>query len=185
MPDCPGAKMNFFGTKTTYMSFLTGCAGVHFDNGGITLSEGLARPLKIAQLPFQKATVELSLEGKGKFARKLLVNGKPIVGSLKIPISLLKGKTKIVFERTRKAPAHPVILSLFGGEIQKVSVDKNGLLQAVVFGDAPAWLRYYSRKPAKVLFNASELEGPYDSATGEGKVLLPLRSEAATVHIEQ
>jgi len=184
-PDCAGYKLSFFGTKTTYMTFLTGCAGLHFDVGGITFSEGLARPLKITQLPFRKAALNLSLKGRGKFASKLLVNGKPLVGSLKIPITLLKGKVTIVHERTEKAPSYPVILSLFGAEIRKVGVDKKGCLQAVVFGNTPAWLRYYSRERAKVHFNGCEINGEYDASTCEGKVLLPLSSEVATIRVEK
>jgi len=181
--DCAGQKMNFFGTKTTYMAFLTGCAGLHFDSGGITLSEGLARPLKISRVPFRKAVLDLSLGGKGKFARRLLVNGKSVAGSLKIPITLLKGKVDIVFERVEKNPAHPIILSLYGAEIRKVGVDRRGGVQAVVFGNTPAWLRYYSRKPATVLFDGREIHGEYDPTTREGKVLLPLASSAVAIEI--
>ena len=182
-PDNIGSKMNFFGTKTTYMAFLTGCAGVHFDSGGITLSEGLARPLEISRLPFRKASLHLSLKGRGKFARKLVANGKPVVGSMKIPITLLKGSVEV--ERTDKAPAHPVILSLYGAEIRKVAIGRAGRLHAVVFGNTPAWLRYYSRKPAKVLLEGREISGQYDPATREGKALLPLSSAAVAVEIAE
>jgi hypothetical protein len=182
-PDRFGSKMNFFGTKTTYMTFFVGCAGIHFDNGGITLSEGLARPLKVTQVPFRKASLDFTLKGKGKFARRLSVNGKPVTGSLKIPGTLLKGRVTIAHERTEKAPAHPVILSLYGAEIRKVGVDRAGRLQATVAGNVPAWLHYYSRKPATIRFNGHELQGEFDAATGEGKVLLPLASSTATVEI--
>jgi hypothetical protein len=182
-PDRLGSKMNFFGTKTTYMTFFVGCAGMHFDRGGITLSEGLARPLRVRQVPFRQAVLDLSVKGKGKFARRLLVNGKPLVGSLKIPITLLKGKVSIVHERTEKAPAHPVILSLYGAEIRKVKIDRGGRLQAVVSGSTPAWLHYYSRKLAAVLFDGREIKGEYNASTREGKVLLPLSASAATIEI--
>jgi len=182
--DWHGKKMSFFSTKTTYMAFLNGCAGIHFDNGGVTLSEGLARPLHISQLPFQKATLDLNLKGKGKFIRKLLVNGKSLMGSLKIPIHLLKGKVKIVFERTEKAPLHPVLRSLYGAEIRKVTIDNTGRLEAVVFGHTPVWLQYYSRKPARIMFNGRELSGEYDAKRREGKVLLPLSSLSATIEIK-
>jgi hypothetical protein len=181
--DCTGSKMNFFGTKTTYMAFFTGCAGLHFDVGGVTLSEGIARPLKIRRLPFGKATLDFSLKGKGKFAGKLLVNGKPLVGSLKIPITLLKGKVNVSHERTKQAPAHPVILSLYGAEVKKVGIDRSGNLQAVVVGNTPAWLRYYSRTSATILFDGREIKGGYDRATREGKVLLPLSSSPARLEI--
>jgi hypothetical protein len=181
--DCTGSKMNFFGTKTTYMAFFTGCAGIHFDAGGITLSEGIARPLKIGQVPFRGAKIDFAIEGKGKFAGKLLVNGKPVVGSLKIPMALLKGKVAVRFQRTQKAPAHPVILSLYGAEVRKVDVDKSGKLQATVFGNTPAWLHYHSPRASKVLFDGSEIGGEYDRASREGKVLLPLTSAPAKIEI--
>jgi hypothetical protein len=182
-PDRLGSKMNFFGTKTTYMTFFVGCAGIQFDRGGITLSEGLARHLRVARVPFRKAMLDLSVKGKGQFARRLLVNGKPLVGSLKIPITLLKGKVSIVHERTEKAPAHPVILSLYGAEIRTVKMDRDGRLRAVVVGDVPAWLHYYSRKPAAVLFDGREIKGDYNASIREGKVLLPLSSSPATIEI--
>jgi hypothetical protein len=182
-PDQLGGKMNFFGTKTSYMTFFTGCAGMHFDKGGITLCEGMTRLLKVRQLPFHQAVLNVSLKGKGKFACRLLVNGKAVVGSLKIPLTLLKGKVTISHERTEKAPAHPVILSLYGAEIRKVKMERNGDLQAVVFGNTPAWMHYYSRKPARIHFNGREINGEYNATTREGKILLPLSSSEAAIEI--
>jgi hypothetical protein len=182
-PDCCGSKMNFFGTKTTYMTFFIGLAGIHLDNGGVTLSEGRARPLRVDQVPFRKALLNFSIKGKGKFAARLLVNGKRVVGSLKVPITLLKGKVSIVHERTGNAPAHPVIRSIYGAELHQVEIDKNGHLRAVVSGDVPAWLQYYSRKPVVVRLGGRKISGDYDAATGEGKVLLPLDSKRARIEI--
>jgi hypothetical protein len=182
-PDRCGSKMNFFGTKTTYMTFFVGLAGIHFDVGGITLSEGLARPVRVRQVPFRKALLDFSIKGKGRFAARLRVNDKRVVGSLKIPITLLRGKVSIVHERTAKAPAHPVIRSIYGAELHEVEVDKNGHLHAVASGDVPAWLHYYSRKPAVVRFGGKIISGDYDAATGEGKVLLPLNSKRAKIEI--
>jgi len=182
-PDRFGSKMNFFGTKTTYMTFFIGLAGIHLDNGGVTLSEGRAKPLRIDQVPFRKALLNFSIKGKGSFASRLTVNGKRVTGSLKIPVTLLKGKVSIMHERTDKAPAHPVIRSIYGAELHSVEIDKSGHLHAVVSGDVPAWLQYYSRKPAVVRIGGRVINGDYNAATGEGKVLLPLAPKRATIEI--
>jgi hypothetical protein len=182
-PDRCGSKMNFFGTKTTYMTAFIGLAGVQFDVGGVTLGEGVARPIQIKRVPVGKALLNFRLNGKGRFAQRLLVNGKPVVGSLKVPAPLLKGRVSIAFTRTDRAPAHPVIRSIYGAKLQKVELDRGGKLSAVVIGDAAAWLQYYSRKPVRVRFNGRELVGKYNAATGEGKVFLPLDSKSAQIEI--
>ena len=181
-PDRIGAKMNFFGTKTTYMTFFTGLAGVHFDVGGLTLGEGIARPMRVTQVPFRGAKITLSTRGKGRFARKLTVNGHPVAGSLKIPLTRLKGRVTIDFERTDKAPAHPVIRSLYGAEVRDVAVER-ATLSATIAGAVPAWLHYYAPRSGTVRFNGRELTPTFSARTGEGRVLLPLAGRTAKLEI--
>lgn len=170
-PDCPGYKMNLFGTKTTYMAFLTGCAGVHFDGGGITLRAGISRPVRIQRLNFRGAVIDLSIRGEGRFVQ-LKVNGRSIAGTSKIPRSLLKGRVKIEARRTAKTPAHPVILTANGAEIDSVTTAKNRLT-ALVSNPAAIWLHFYAPRKVSVHRDGNELDASYNRKTGEGKVLLP------------
>ena len=65
-----------------------------------------------------------------------------------------------------------------------MNVDRDGRLSAVVSGDVPVWLHYFSRKQAEVRFNGEVVSGDYNTATGEGRILLPLDSKRAKIEIE-
>ena len=176
-PDLPGCKQAF-GVRSVYMAFLTGLAGLHFDTGGLTLKEGLERPLTIGALPFRGATLRCDIQGRGRHLRRLEVNGTAVTGSRKIPSPLLTGAVHIVCERTPQAPQHPVLLSLNDGEVLEVSI-QDGVLLARLAGGTHAWLHYHSPAPASVRLDGEVLSSLYDPATGEGKVLLPLEPGAS------
>jgi hypothetical protein len=180
-PDAPGGTQAF-GAKSIYMAFLGNCAGLQMDLGGLTLQEGLARPIKIRQLPFRDAVLELDLAGPGRFLEKLEVNGTAVKGSRKIPAGLIKGDVKIVVRRTEKAPDHPVILSLHGATVHAVDV-ADAKLTAEISGYGATWLHLHSPKPPKVTLDGKSAAVIACETAGTYRALLPLASDSRT-HLE-
>jgi hypothetical protein len=171
-PDAPGGTQAF-GAKSIYMAFLGNCAGLQMDLGGLTLQEGLARPVRVTQLPFRDAVIDLETSGAGKFLEKLEVNGKAVRGSRKIPAGLVKGNVKIVCRRTEKGPEHPVLLALNGATVQASELTGT-TVRAEVSGYAAAWLELYSPKAPKVLFEGKSVEATAAEEKGFYRALLPL-----------
>jgi hypothetical protein len=169
-PDAPGGTQAF-GGKSIYMAFLGNCAGLQMDLGGITLQEGLARPIKVRQLPFRDAVLELDVTGPGRFLEKLEVNGTAIRGSRKIPAGLLKGSVKIVARRTETAPDHPVILALHGATVHSVDV-AGAKLTAEISGYGAAWLHLHNPKPPKISLDGKAITA--SETVGTHRALLPL-----------
>jgi hypothetical protein len=171
-PDAPGGTQAF-GAKSIYMAFLGNCAGLQMDLGGITLQEGLARPIKVRQLPFRDAVIELDVAGPGLFLEKLEVNGTAVRGSRKIPAGLIKGNVKIVARRTEKAPNHPVILALHGATVHAVDVT-GAKLTAEISGYGAIWLHLHSPKPPKVTLGGKPVDVIASETAEVYRVLLSL-----------
>jgi hypothetical protein len=181
-PDLPGGKQPF-GAKSIYMAFFTGLAGIHFDVGGLTLEEGSERAITIAKLPFRGHQLNLTLKGKGSYPKRLLVDGKPISGTRKIPLKALRRKSEIVFERTTKRPKHPVLLSFYGATLDSSEV-KSAHLKLTVKGSTPSWLTFFAPTAPEILVNGQPLKpATYDAATGQGRVLIPLSATVSTIEI--
>jgi hypothetical protein len=176
-PDAPGGTQAF-GAKSIYMAFLSNCAGLQMDLGGVTLQEGLARPIKIRQLPFRDAMIDLDIAGPGRFLEKLEVNGTVVRGSRKIPAPLLQGSVKIVARRTEQAPEHPVILALHGATVQAVELEERELW-AEVSGYGATWLHLHSSKRPKVTLDGITVEVSTDEMSGTYRTLLPLAGNTA------
>jgi hypothetical protein len=174
-PDAPGGTQAF-GAKSIYMAFLGNCAGLQMDLGGLTIQEGLARPLRVRQLPFRDVTIDLDVAGPGRFLEKLEVNGTPVRGSRKIPAPLLKSAVKIVARRTEKAPDHPVILALHGATMHRVEVG-GPKLKAGVSGFGAAWLHLHSPRPPKVTLDGKILDVVASEPAGTYRSLLPLAGD--------
>jgi hypothetical protein len=175
-PDAPGGTQAF-GGKSLYMAFLGNCAGLQMDLGGVTLQEGLARPVRVRQLPFRDAVIDLEVSGAGKFLERLEVNGTEVRGTRKIPASLLKGDVKIVCRRTETAPNSPVILSLHGATIHAVEVVDRAL-NAQVSGFAAAWLYFYSPHAPRVALEGKAVEAIATEQPGIYRTLLALKNNA-------
>ena len=177
-PDAPGGTQAF-GAKSIYMAFLGNCAGLQMDLGGLTLQEGLARPIRIRQLPFRDAVIALDVAGPGLFLEKLEVNGAAVRGSRKIPAGLIKGAVKIVARRTETAPDHPVILALHGATVHAVNV-AGGKLTAEISGYGAAWLHLHSPKPPKITVDGKAVDVIASEAAGTYRALLPLAKDTST-----
>ena len=177
-PDAPGGTQAF-GAKSIYMAFLSNCAGLQIDAGGVTLQEGIARPIEIAKLPFRGSTIHLKIEGAGRFLESLNVKGTAVVGSRKIPANLLKGDVKIAARRTEAAPAHPVILSLHGATVHSVEI-ANGKLHAKVSGLGSTWLRFHGHGPSHVVLDGKTIDVSASDAIGIHSALLPLAKNTPT-----
>jgi hypothetical protein len=150
------------------------------DLGGLTLQEGLARPIKIHRLPFRGVTLDLDVAGPGRFLEKLEVNGTSVVGSRKIPAPLLLGEVKIVARRTEKAPDHPVLLALHGATVHQVDLAAR-TLRTEVSGWGAAWLHLHSPKPPKITLDGKALEGIASETPGTYRTLVPLVNDKRAV----
>jgi hypothetical protein len=171
-PDAPGGTQAF-GAKSIYMAFVGNCAGLQMDLGGLTLQEGLARPVRLTQLPFRDAVIDLETSGAGKFLATLEVNGKPVRGTRKIPADLIRGPVKIVVKRTETAPDHPVLLTLNGGTV--LTADLAGAtVRAEVSGYGATWLEFYAPGAPQVTLNGKPVESAPCGEKGFHRALLPL-----------
>jgi hypothetical protein len=180
-PDAPGGTQAF-GAKSIYMAFLGNCAGLQMDLGGVTLQEGLARPIKINQLPFRDVVLDLDIAGPGRFLEKLEVNGTAVHGSRKIPTSLLKGSVKIVARRTETAPNHPIILALHGATVHAVDV-AGAKLTAEVSGYGATWLHLHSPKPPKIALDGKPVDLIASETAGTYRALLSF-ADNKSIHLE-
>jgi hypothetical protein len=177
-PDAPGGTQPF-GGKSVYMAFLGNCAGIQFDLGGVTLQEGLARPVRVRQLPFRDAVIDLDVSGAGKFLERLEVNGTEVRGTRKIPASLLKSAVKIICRRTETAPDHPVILALHGAAVHAVELT-GPALRADVSGFAAAWLHFYSPAVPRVSLDGKAVGIIASETPRIYRALLALKHDAPT-----
>ena len=147
------------------------------------MEEGLARPLKIARLSFRERPMSFALSGNGKFPARLLVNGIPIRGTRKIPISAFGETTDIVCERTNVPPGSPLILTLHGGVLHSVET-RLDRLAASISGWGHILLTFYSPSLPVLMLGGESLCSEYDPATGEGSAMLQLSaSEAVSLEI--
>ena len=172
--DQPGGKQAF-GGKSIYMATMTGLAGIHFDVGGVTMEEGIARPLNIARLPFRGKTMNFALCGNGKYPSRLMVNNTRILGTRKIPLSAFSETMDIICERTNERPQTPMLLTLHGGALHTIEPGQEGL-KATVSGWGHVRLCYYSPTEAELVLGGKTVGSKYDPATGEGSALLELEN---------
>lgn len=180
-PDLPGGKQPF-GAKSIYMAFFTGLAGLHFDIGGLTFEEGSEREVGIDKLPFRGRQLQITLKGKGSFPKHLLVDGKAITGTRKVPLKALRKRSRIVFERTSKRPKHPVLLSFYGATLDS-SDAKAGRLSVSATGATASWLSFFAPAAPQILVNGQPLKAAYDPATGLGRALVPLSGKSTIIEI--
>ena len=174
-PDAPGGKQAF-SAKSWYLAIVQSLVGVSIDIGGLTLGAGLCDALKIQRFHFKNQQIEIATQGAGHYPASLLVDGKPVQGSCKVPRNLLESGAdhRVVFHRTPDAPAHPVILSLHGASVESVEVAPSQL-RAQVAGWHDVWLRFCAPAVPQICLEGQVFDCQYDAATHEGKVLLPLR----------
>jgi hypothetical protein len=170
--DQPGGKQAFC-AKSIYMATMTGLAGIHFDAGGVTLEEGIARPIKISRLPFRGKPMSFALSGTGKYPARLMVNDIPIRGTRKIPLSAFREATDIVCERTNEPPQDSMVLTLHGGVLHAVETGRDGL-KATVSGWGHVRLCFYSPSAPELTLDGTPICLAYDPATAQGSALLEL-----------
>lgn len=170
--DQPGVKQAF-GAKSIYGATLTGLAGLHFDIGGITLEEGIDHRLYIDRLPFREMSLSFEIEGEGRYPDRLVIDGKAILGTRKIPQCMLSENSLVLFQRTSRRPTSPVIMSLHGAEIHFIDVQAD-FLRAEVSGSGDVWIRFYSPFIPDLVVNGERVDIHFDSQNCEGKALLPL-----------
>lgn len=170
--DLPGGKQAF-GAKSIYGASFAGIAGIHLDVGGVTLMEGIEKPVEVAAVPFRQRKVSYSLRGAGRYPARLLVDGVAIRGTRKIPARLLEKASEVIYERTSERPDSPVLLTLHGGVVHEIE-SGGGRLTATVSGWGHVCARFFLPKCADLSLDGRAVAMEYDEASGEALVWLNL-----------
>ena len=170
-PDCPGGKQAF-SVKSWYMGILNAIVGVYFDAGGVTLTSGINRAVKIEGVHFGGRRWSFHKTGSGKYISRLRINGSVVAGCCKIPSNLIKGKTINVEIECGPNPKHDLqILGADGASVSEVIQVRNGLRLSVA-APGSAYVRFAAAKKPSVTWRGKPVSFEYDPATREGQVLL-------------
>jgi len=169
-PDCPGGKQPFT-VKPWHMAIINTILGIDLDHGGITVCPGLDESVTLARLPFQGRQISVSTTGSGIYAKNITVNGKPLVGTCKIPLDRCADQMQISITRTTEPPSSPLILSADGASLSKVTTTE-GTLQVSLNGCGSVRVWLYAPAKPQVTWNGVAIDATYDECTGRASVLL-------------
>jgi hypothetical protein len=170
-PDCPGGKQPFT-IKPWQMGLINAIAGIDFDIGGLTVCPGLESPVTLERIPFRGRQIMFKTKGEGKYVRKITVNGRPVIGSCKIPADHCSdGELNINVTRSPERPTFPMILSADGASLSRLKSGGEALsVHLSSPGSARIWI--YSPVMPELRWQGKPIETTYREQTGCCQILL-------------
>ena len=120
---CCGAWQMFV-FRAFYATLIRSYIGVDFDTAGVTVYPYSGKENKIENLHAYGKTFNVENKGEGRYLSKIILNGKEIVGTNKIPFDMLESVNNIVIEKCDKKP-DMAIYCFNGAKILDYSFEKS------------------------------------------------------------
>ncbi len=125
-----------FAYRAFYQSIVRGLYGVEFDDAGVTFYPYSGTNVSVTNLHGLNKTFDIEFKGKGKYFKKIVLNGKTFLHTNRLPKEELLKKNVITVYRTDVEPLLTVS-ALNGTEIKNYAENKDGIkFTAVIAGNA-------------------------------------------------
>ncbi len=162
-----------FGAGSWYRNLVEGAAGLWADIGGIAVMPcGLGEPITIKGIRFRDSTIDFSAKGQGTWPRKFLLDGSPVSGSMKLPLSE-KGHHKIEIEYGPEQPSHPILILAVDAKVGGVKVSSKSL-SFTLDGKGYTPISFFSPSKPAISAGGKEISCEWDELTGRGRTRLVL-----------
>jgi hypothetical protein len=165
------------GCGAWYRNLVECAAGLSADLGGLVLTPGgLTEPVRIEGLRYRRGRIAFASSGQGVWPRQLLVDGRPLAGTTKLP-PLGSGDHRIEVTYGPGTPTHPVLTQAVDAEVQACLAGP--VLRAALRGQGYTPIMFFAPDVPEVTVDGQRLPVEWDAATGRGRARLGLDGQAS------
>lgn len=157
-----------FGAGAWYRNLVEAAAGLWVDLGGVALMPGgLGEAVRLQGLEVAGASLDFAASGQGLWPARLVLDGKALVGTTKLP-PLAPGAHALEVAYSPAVPPHPLLTLAVDAEVREAAVD--GLtVTATLQGQGYAPLSFFSPGAPAVTLDGEPLPCEWDETTGRGR----------------
>ena len=169
-----------FGAGAWYRNLVEGAAGLWADLGGIGfIPLGLGEPVELTGLRYREAVLDFSAKGQGLWPAAVLLDGKPLCGTTKLP-PLRPGQHRLDVEYGPARPLFPVVILAVDAEVRSARVAR-GETTVRLHGHGYTPVSFFAPGIPRVRLNGREIPAQYDPQTGRGRCRFLLDGSASLI----
>jgi hypothetical protein len=125
------ADWQAFGTRALYSGVFEGLLGIQCDLGGFQYVPCETQDqASVEGFRFRNGKWNITLKGRGPYVKQISIDGNPVKGTLKVPLTFLNDRRthKLLIERSGAPFKRPTLLSAPGAYLKRVESDEKKLL---------------------------------------------------------
>ena len=170
-----GQRWQMFAAMGWYRALVEGVVGVEYDIGGLTaLPADVALDTELRGHHFGQSIWDVTVRGRGDWWDSIVLNGRPILGSCKLPVDCrVEGRHDLHLTRSSATPTRPMLMAAPGAAVLDSGYTGEALHMTLA-GSGPASVRLWSPNRIIVEWNGRAMGEP---ARGDIRFDLDLRGE--------
>jgi hypothetical protein len=156
------ADWQAFGARGAYGALIEGVAGIQWDMGGFQYVPcHLSGDISISDFKFKNSIWNIKIHGDGDYCNDMILDGKALPGTMKIPALYLNdGKThNLEIERVKTPFENPILLSALNASVADIESTENKLVFCIK-NETHSTLKIYS--PTKPLVKIHGIETAFE-----------------------
>jgi len=163
-----------------WRTLLNAVFGLVVDRGGLACEPGdFPDDGKLSGWKIAGATWDIEIRGRGRWLRRIVLDGRPLVGTYKLP-PVRRGRHSLLLVRGEEPPPFGTILAATDGKVLGVELGR-GRTRVVLSGAGRIPAEFYAETEPEATWRGKPVPVTWDQATATARVECPVKGKGELV----